>query len=48
MVVARGSGKRMWSHRLMYMEFQFCKMRKSSGDLWHNNANIPNTIELYA
>jgi hypothetical protein len=37
----------MGSYCLMNREFQFCKMKKSSGDLLYDNVNVTNTTELY-
>lgn len=47
-VVARGWGVvRIRGSCSMGREFQFCKMKKSSGEWLHDNVNILNTIELY-
>ena len=48
MGVAKGRGKRgLGSCSLMHVEFQFCKMKKSSGDCLHTSVNILNTTDLY-
>ena len=50
MVVAKGWGRREMREEL-WIDVQWIQIRfagwKSSGDLFHNNANIFNTTELY-
>lgn len=46
MVVTRGSEEEVKGSCLMGVEFHICKMKKFI-DLFHNNVNIFNTIEMY-